>query len=71
MAEIRTSQGFPNPPFAEKILPIFAQEPEGGRQGSVYDALPKAAEESSATALEVPMAEVEERLRRLGGMVTW
>lgn len=40
------------------------EEPEGGRQGSVYDALATRTEELSATALEVPLAEVEERLRR-------
>lgn len=45
------------------------QEPEGGRQGSVYDALSsvKAPENSGASGAssqpEVPMSEVEERLR--------
>eukprot|EP00435_Cladocopium_sp_Y103_P041316 s1356_g11.t1 len=45
------------------------EEPEGGRQGSVYDALAKTAEELSATALEVPVAEVEERLRAFALML--
>ena len=48
---------------------INAQEPEGGRQGSVYDALAKSAEElfRATTVAEVPLAEVEERLRRRVG----
>ena len=73
MTEIRTIQD-PRPPLFvdEQILRIFdAQEPEGGRQGSVYDALAKRTEELSATALEVPLAEVEERLRHPGTSGEW
>ena len=39
------------------------QEPEGGRQGSVYDALPTTVEETTEAPMDVPMGEVEERLR--------